>query len=350
MQRYFKPTSIAVLAIVIAAILILNVQGTVHSVAAAPTVLTIVTDKGITALDRTYTSPTVLIPNGLIRTIDDHKWSPDGTHIAYVFTDRLTGSVNLAVSASDGGNEFVVGRGLHGYQYDFSPQGTFLAFSDDIASAEDGHNTLHIANVMTGEVISIAAVCANPDWNPVDANLIACASMDTDVPGVSVISPDGTPVAALSSRTDTAKPGGWSPDGGMYMFWRYSSDVGALTLWVTTRDAWKPKLIGAGFRADTSLPVVWEPGGEFITFVGSLPGESAPLSVVVEIATGRPVYIYGANGFVWSPDGASAAFYRSKENAYSIFVAGKDGSQEHVVENVAGWDPQWVPLAMVSNP
>jgi len=210
------------------------------------------------------------------------RWSPDGSHIAFLST--RTGTSDLHVMVADGNGATALSDG-EARQAAWSPDGSTIMF----ASGRSG----------TAELYSVLV--------------------------------DGSLPPARVTLGGGAAPA-WSPDGHRIAFERGGMIV------VAYADGSIPSVITTGNDSRPS----WSPDGSRIAYTHAKTVQLANIRIV-DVVGGEPIDVTPVSSLdshpAWSPDGTRVAFLRGDDAGPSVYVANVDGTGVEPVTTVGHAQP-----------
>jgi WD40 repeat protein len=226
--------------------------------------------------------------------------------------------------------------------YDFSPDGTRVAFSRRVEpSTWRGPRELFVMNVDgTGlqQLTHDGQYATSPAWSP-DGNTIAYTRTNralnpTDIYVISASGGAPTPLAADPTVNEMSPS--WSPDGNRiaFEFFVFGGENRIASMRSDGSD--RVELVSGHAPA-------WSPDGTSIAFYRLLDRTTSIWTIAPDGSEGRKIvdagnpYLYyrDMGGPLWSPDGASIAFARSLAGAMSLWLV--DPSGDTSPHRVAGW-------------
>jgi len=218
--------------------------------------------------------------------------SPDGTQIAFVYRDELTGASRLATMRIDGTALRFVTQMINMTGPAWSPDGAFLAFSaapgigfEVYTVGVDGSNLRNLTNHPDRDHY--------PTWSP-DGGTIAFSSNRSGVYEVYLIGVDGSGLVALTQNGGVSPA--WAPTGNRLAFRRNNA------VWLINSDGSSPQLL-TGETARVKSELTWSPDGRFLAYGEHGPGggiEYLPVDGSPTITITRPE-ISSFNGVSWGP-------------------------------------------------
>jgi Tol biopolymer transport system component len=195
----------------------------------------------------------------------EHVWSPDGSSIA--FTSDREGARGLYVMNTDGGGLTRLTKDLEVAQPRWSPDGSRIAFqgtslkSDIYVVRDDGSGLVNLTDHASADF--------GPTWSP-DSSRIAFYSQrrktETSQPDILVVGVDGsglTPLTGNLSEHDKVKwsinrDPAWSPDGSRIAFVSQREDTAGLFVMKPDGD----ELTDLTDSCLNPLGPVWSPNGQ----------------------------------------------------------------------------------------
>ena len=292
------------------------------------------------------------------------SWSPDGTRLAAVIGAQL-----YLLDSRDGSQRLLTtGVPVNGDSPPaWAPDGRRLAFLDlDVIDGFGTLSDLYVLDLASDGVrrLTNGREVTDPDWAP--AKQIVFSNAVSHRADLIVADPDTGDLRQLTeSETDVVnRRPSWSPDGTQVAFVNLRRGGGPGRLQAIGAD-------GRNRRTLSAAPIdvafghrpVWSPDGSRIAFSTLLNGRPSPIS---EQVIGRDLYVVGADGkgerrltesaergFTdrdpsWSPDGSQLAFESYDRDApakSTIYAVNADGTCEQPLAPIAGWAPDWQPLA-----
>ena len=270
----------------------------------------------------------------------DPAWSPDGTKIAFVSSDRGN-QPNIYIANADGSNPTSLGVGTHAdglsrnniRQPAWSPDGTKIAFAwgtyptDPISGIRGGIDVIDTTDIGNHvQLYNDPDGASNPTWSP-DGMKIAFSGYNdgTGRPGLHLMNADGSNPRLMNATRNASGvflDPAWSPDGTKIAF----SQGGDIYVVNANDNSAFVRLTNDSRRKHQDSPQ-WSPDGTQITFVG---GRGSWRDSHGELVYGTHVsgiYVMNADGsdtrliqeaprvlldgrssFSWSSDGTKMAF------------------------------------------
>jgi dipeptidyl aminopeptidase/acylaminoacyl peptidase len=288
------------------------------------------------------------------------KGGGDGPSYVHIINPDGTGERELFGDGRDPQDQHVNPEAV-GESYDWSADGTRLAFSDYATDVAGSSNwkifVMSPDGVGRVQVTKGPGLDSDPAWSPDGARLAfaraleaepeaGCWGSDLCPSDIYTTSLDGTSVVQLTENpADDSEPD-WSPDGTRIAF-KSSRDDPSGEIYVMRADGTGVSRLTAdpGFQ---STPV-WSPDGSKIAFIGFHPGD--PVDVFVMNADGTGITRLTDNidnsfvqGLDWSPDGTKIAFSSDlRDSEVSLYVMNADGSGLTKLAIGAG-DIAWRPI------
>ena len=196
-----------------------------------------------------------------------------------------------------------------------------------------------------------------PEWSP-DGRRVLFQSNRTGNLDLWVMSADGSQPVQLTSDPEPDYLPAWSPDGSKITFTSWRREAGdakrAPHIYVMNADGSGQRRLVAD-SLETSAGAAWSPDGKHIVYSrkhvdpGPAGAEAEAADIVIADSDGaneRVVLADGAyNGSpVFSPDGATLAFYATRGDTAALVTMKVDGTDRHVIRGEGNnWYPRWSP-------
>jgi Tol biopolymer transport system component len=277
--------------------------------------------------------PTSVIPSGGICVIDaeattaglvltdtgcDPVWSPDGTKIAYTFTD------GLHVVNADGSNHIKlypeVGILVH-EQPVWSPDGQKIAWAS-VSFGTPRHVTLYVLNADGSNTTMLSGDGYNPIWSRDSKRIIFEPFSGPEE--LWVANDDGTNKMRLAQDLDWGHPVALSPDGErvlyisggkLYSLNTDGTDIADLinehvVAFAVSPDGMRIAYIRTGFLEGGEDGLWWESDGLWVMNTDGT--GNVKIADFSESTRGLESDIVRGGEFVWSPDSRYVAYTQSK--------------------------------------
>jgi Tol biopolymer transport system component len=279
-------------------------------------------------------------------------------------------SRDIYVMNIDGTNKYSLTTDLVGRvtsKFSWSPDGTRIAFlySNDPPSADNPDlRDLYVINLDSTDTVnltpSVDAGVTDFYWSPDSTRILFQAR------GNHLIDADGSDLVALTGKATTGgELSGWSPDGSKFIVRQRTSVYEAIRFYIVNASDLQPTPIQDELDIFAGIPS-WSPDGTSILYVDyAKPSESelnmaqADGSAVVDLAEDAQVRLIDKLSTPqWSSDGLRILFAASpRYNRTDVFLINSDGTGlTNLTENHAGSEhfaPQWTPdgrILFVGNP
>lgn len=222
-------------------------------------------------------------------------WSPDGSRIAFTWSDGSRSSV-VIVSAETGTPVETISDAGHPT---WSPDGKQIAF-------------VTAQGIQTADHVIVRHGTA-PNWSP-DVRLIAYEANDD----VWASTPDGRTLALTQHSAQDRWPV-WSPDGKKIAF--ASNRLGDFDIWVLPVFGGYPRRLTTDPGDETH--VSWSPDGRLIAYVSAQSGNAdiwlipAAGGEATRLTEHPAADLYPA----WSPDGRALVFVSDRSGAMRLWIA-----------------------------
>ncbi len=245
-------------------------------------------------------------------------WSPDGRRLLFAKND------DLWVMDAQGGGRLKLADGQWGIvEHRWSPDGTMIAYVDGRPEGENIVEELWVMRADGSGKLRLAEGASQPSWSP-DGRRLAYFGGGI----IRVINVDGTGDVALTSQL--AFQPAWSPDGSRIAFVNFSFRQITLTNPDGTGEV---ALTPLGTQDDSPT---WSPDGSRIAFNTGL--NESDVAVMNADGSGR-VNLTNRPGFdlspAWSPDGTRLAYHRQEEDHSDseIYIMNVDGTSQTNLSN-----------------
>ena len=276
------------------------------------------------------------------------KWTPDGTHIVFVYQDSLSRSLStkIHVVAVDGSSLWTISDGGEGYTIDhspsISPDGARIAYSTYNRVNDDNRyfeiETAALDGSDRRRLTYKAGYDIRPEWLPNEGRIafrrnftLECAHYFTDF-GIYTMKSDGSDVRRLlpDDLGEGKRLGGsaWSPDGRQVAFMVRRGRSASYSMDVVDVDGSNRKRLldvrGTPYERFYGKPV-WSHDGALISLI-ALQDERLILITIDRNGTGlREVVDLPAGGIgLWSPDGSQFMLAYGEESLYLVKADGSD--------------------------
>ena len=302
-------------------------------------------------------------------------YSPDGTKIAFL-RDVSDGDW-LMVADANGDNKRRLAyidawnfTCFNSQPFDWSPDSTELVYQSDERKS-DGETDLHVISADgTGDRVIVTSDMAEVDavWSP-DGTRIAftrqneecsgAATKESEVQDIWTVAADGTDERRLTEHSLGDFEPAWSPDGSSIAFISTRDDTADPDYGPYTSEVYVMNADGSDERRLTDdvmydYGLSWAPDGTWIAFAASCDDDSCDWDSEIKKvrADGSRVVPLTDNKRVresypeWSPDGRKIAYARTgyrREN-FDIWVVTRDGSDHERVTDTRHGDelsPTW---------
>jgi Tol biopolymer transport system component len=294
--------------------------------------------------------------------VDRFFLSPDGRHVAFSADKDIDGQLELFVAPLDGSSQpinvsasFVAGGAFQPFFFQFSPDGSRIAFVGDMLADERFELFVAPIDASSAPVPVSGSLADGGDvdvdefsWSPDGRRLAFLADKVTDgVNELFVVDAAGgaEPLAVSSVLVEGGQVEGfaWSPDGARLAFRGSKETPGRQELFVTRPEgASEPEKVSGQLQdvAAVNSDPLWSPDSTRIAFAGDLVVNGIfEVFVTPAEAGGAPFRVSGVSqafsdivGFRWSPDGTRLAFNMDKnaDNADEVFIATAAGGTEPI--------------------
>ncbi len=279
------------------------------------------------------------------------SWSPNGRHIAFIFSTGLSEAGSLYVVDADGSNLRELTSNITDYLYSgpfaWSPDSRRIAF----VSGFDESNEIHVIDADGGNLRQLTHNNVRdvfPSWSA-DSRRIAFVSRleENGAAGdqIYVIDADGSNLRQLTSHGSENRRAAWSPNGSHIAF-----------------DSWDIQAIapdGSDLRNLTNTEAVWEgwplwsPNSRHIAYIRQNQNHDNELWVMDFDGGNQRMLTLQTRStggswhgiFAWSPDSYQIAFETDRDGNHEIYVIDLDGSNLHRLTNNSAFDgwPAWSP-------
>jgi Tol biopolymer transport system component len=280
-------------------------------------------------------------------TVSSPRWSPDGTHIAFVrLVDAESFLFELFLIDADGTNERQLTSGSAGPMHSlaWAPDGSRIALvyeptSDD---PEGGitQRQVRVVPVETGEPVTVYQhqMALIGGWSPDGTRLLVYPEGVWDDGGIFAARSDGSGVEQLTEESGLeievagwTPGGGYSPDGSRILFWTGKDGLDRIELMNADGNE-RRFLTEAGTMSESQA--TWSRDGQRIAYSGWEPGATeesrragwADVAIWVMNADGTgPTRLTSGHDPTFAPDGERIVFYRDDEPGVYV-VDSRDGT------------------------
>jgi Tol biopolymer transport system component len=263
-----------------------------------------------------------LTPDGVFES--DPIWSPDGRKILFL----REGSLYLMDADGTGRVKLADGQAISEHRW--SADGSIIAYVDTRFEGDDVFDDLWAVRPDGTGKIKVAENAFSFSWSP-DGRLVYTSDADFSDVHLRIINADGSGGVRLSTSQAGFQPA-WSPDGGRIAF----VTLDAKELFLINPDGTGEMHLTQGL-GDSDAPA-WSPDGSRIAFGTAQAGAADMQIAVVNRDGGGQSVLTHPPGFdfqpVWSPDGTRIVFTRSESSGDSeIHVMNADGTNQINLSN-----------------
>lgn len=257
---------------------------------------------------------------------DVYDWSPDGTRLAYQ-TGALSTNYSLVIINVDGTGRTVVAGNT--YNAKWSPDGSKLAYGSahDVAFKGGASQIYTVGADGSGEVrlTNDSAGSEMGSWSPDGTHIVFSRGHPSQI---FIMNASGGSELRLTNSPSSYMFPAWSPDGSRILFWQEpASGVNWVIFTINPDGSALTSLTDPS--VDASFPV-WSPDGKRIAFAR---GDAAGSQIAVMNAdgSGQAVLTSGTanSGYPsWSPTGDRIAFMENTGGHLQIYVMNADGTNQ----------------------
>ncbi|MCL4252848.1 MAG: PD40 domain-containing protein [Anaerolineae bacterium] len=183
------------------------------------------------------------------------RWSPDGTHIAYLVGGDFINE--LAVADATGNNARILTSGMRilAAEFDWSPTGTHIVFT----SQRDNNIEIYTVNIANGALINLSRHAREdfyPKWSP-KSDEIAFISSRNGGQHLFIMTRDGGNVRQLTYGNEIPSHINWSPDGEWLVYSSAPTIQDNRHLFIISAQGGDPRQLTFGASDDFSS--TWKP-------------------------------------------------------------------------------------------
>jgi TolB protein len=253
-------------------------------------------------------------------------WSPQGDKIAFLSARRGNG-YEIYLMNADGGNQHPLrdANPVVPFGFEWSPDGTRLAYSDDDVYVVTVDDTSAPVNVSVYKPAGTSD--SQPAWSPNGGQLVV-RNVNTNCGGCSdlhvVNAFDGGGRYALATGPGFDQAARWSPAGNLIA---YEGDRNGRGIYVTPADGTGAETKVSGSVGSFGV-LAWAPGGSRLAFksgadkVYAANADGSGLTLITDVPAD------GGGAVVWSPDGTKVAFHNFNNGCVDLHVVAADGSRK----------------------
>ncbi|MFE8604657.1 TolB family protein [Archangium violaceum] len=272
--------------------------------------------------------------------------SPDGASLVVVAAAEVQGIhvEQLRLAPLDGGPVVMLAppRG-RARNPSWSPDGSWFVAESDAQSFSDVVKQAPRENAEVTRLTEAPEGNFEPSVSP-DGTQVAFVSSRTGDPEIYVMKADGTDVRRLTSFHKEDMAPKWSPDGKWIAF--LSDREGRVRVFVVKPDGTDLRAVSGSQQTGEEREPVWSPDGKKLAFVGRAKDEKSRIWVA-DMAGGEPVALTDGKSTddqpEWSPDGKYLAFASERTGDVELFLMRANGSGQTQLTNTKGadWLPRW---------
>jgi TolB protein len=183
------------------------------------------------------------------------RWSPDGTHIAYLVGGDFINEI--AVADANGMNARILTTGMRvlAGEFDWSPSGTHIAFT----SQRDGNIEIYMVNIANGALINLSRHPREdfyPKWSP-NQDEIAFISTRNGGQHLFIMTMDGGNIRQITHGNMSISHVNWSPDGQWLVYSAAPIYGYNRHLFIISADGGEPRQLT--FSSDDDFLPIWKP-------------------------------------------------------------------------------------------
>lgn len=183
------------------------------------------------------------------------RWSPDGTHIAYLVGGDFINEI--AVADANGMNARILTTGMRvlAGEFDWSPSGTHIAFT----SQRDGNIEIYTVNIANGALINLSRHPREdfyPKWSP-NGDEIAFISTRNGGQQLFIMAMDGGNSRQITHGNMSISHVNWSPDGQWLVYSAAPIYGYNRHLFIISADGGEPRQLT--FSSDDDFLPIWKP-------------------------------------------------------------------------------------------
>ncbi len=252
-------------------------------------------------------------------------WSPKKDMIA--FLSSRNGAPALWLMDWSGESKRQVSKpGMVINSFQWSPDSNSIGM--EIANGK--FNWIAVLNIETGDVEALTSQSENAqigDWSP-DGEWLLYAVIGGESPGIRRRNPNGVDEITITVGADTNPR--WSPDGRKIAFNRVTGTDGATStdLVVTDRDGNQSTNVAPDDFDETSF--VWAPNSKHIMFVSESSGNA---EIYLVTPDGKDTRQLTSNRVIdaaprWNSNGSSILFLSEGDGSFDIYAMDENGEQQ----------------------